>query len=199
MCSSSILGDSTAKMARVDAVVTGPVAWGMRPTTAARIALGLGNAASDLPRTLLASPVIVSANSPPQVTLIDVSDILYSDDGDADVSVTDQAALRMSSHPTNAIAAGSPAAPIATTVVSFWQTNTIAIRAGRWRPVGLPLGDARPVQSQCVAISGEERRRVMKPTDHFVIDGCLVPRGVIDLVARRRAVGKRREVAGDAP
>ena len=49
--------------------------WIMRPTTLARVALILGGAASDVPRTLFGIPIIASGNSPQQVTLVDAGEI----------------------------------------------------------------------------------------------------------------------------
>ena len=59
-----------------------PADWIMRPGTAARIAATIGGtAAVNVPRTLFGIPLILSANSPAQITLLDPSQILYSDDG----------------------------------------------------------------------------------------------------------------------
>jgi HK97 family phage major capsid protein len=56
--------------AMLDAVTTSGrgLTWMMQPQTAARVALVLGAAAADLPRTFLGLPVIMSSTSPAQIT-----------------------------------------------------------------------------------------------------------------------------------
>ena len=73
-----------ADLAGLLAAVTtpGPLVWIMKPTTAYRIAATIGGtAAVNVPHTLFGIPLVLSANSPAQVTLLDPSAILYSDDG----------------------------------------------------------------------------------------------------------------------
>ncbi len=54
----------------------------MRPLTAYKIAATIGGtAAANIPLTLFGIPLVLSANSPQQVTLVDTPHILYSDDG----------------------------------------------------------------------------------------------------------------------
>jgi hypothetical protein len=104
----------------------GPRTWIMRQGTASRIAATIGGtAAIDVPRTLFGIPLILSANSPAQITLLDPSQILYSDNGAIELSRSEQAAISMSDTPM------SP--PDATVVMnSLWQLNLWAIRAIRW-------------------------------------------------------------------
>lgn len=77
--------------------------------------------------TLLGIPVITSANSPAQITLLDASEMLLSDDGAAEISTTDKAALQMADNPSGG----------AQSMTSLWQSNLWAIRAVRevaWQP-----------------------------------------------------------------
>ena len=99
--------------------------WVMRPLTAARIAVTLGAAAADLPRTLFGIPVVLSANSPQQITLIDAAHILYSDEGGMDISISEQAAIQMDDAPAEPTVAG-------TVLVSLWQRNLWGVRVIRW-------------------------------------------------------------------
>jgi HK97 family phage major capsid protein len=99
--------------------------WIMRPLTAARIASTLGAAAADMPRTLFGIPLVLSANSPQQVTLVDAANILYSDNGGFDVSISNEAAIEMDSAPTDP--------PVAATVItSLFQRNLFGVKVIRW-------------------------------------------------------------------
>jgi len=100
--------------------------WIMRPGTAYRIAATIGGtAAIDVPRTLFGIPLILSANSPAQITLVDPGQILYSDNDDVELSRSGSALLQMDSAPTDP--------PVAATVMtSLFQLNLWAIRAIRW-------------------------------------------------------------------
>jgi HK97 family phage major capsid protein len=100
--------------------------WIMRPLTAYRIAATLGaSAAGDVPRTLFGIPLILSLNSPQQVTLVDASCILLSDEGGIDVETAEETSLQMDSAPDNP--------PTASTVfVSLWQQNLWAVKVTRW-------------------------------------------------------------------
>jgi hypothetical protein len=108
--------------------------WIMRPTTAARVALVLGAAASDLPRTLFGLPVILSGNSPQQVTLADLAQIAYADSGDVEVEAATHAAIEMSDAPTNyALSPGSPGdIPVGAQLCSLWENNLIGYAATRY-------------------------------------------------------------------
>lgn len=101
--------------------------WVMRPTTAATIAMRLAGAGTptDLPRTLFGAPVILSVNSPQQVTLIDAGNILYSDDGRIELDTSDQALLQMNDSPTDPATA-------ATVFETLWPRNLWAVRVTRW-------------------------------------------------------------------
>jgi hypothetical protein len=93
-----------ADLAGLLAAVTtpGPLVWVMRPATAYRIAATIGGtAAVNVPLSLFGIPLVLSANSPAQVTLLDPSAILYSDDGRIEIESTDQAALQMDGAPTD--------------------------------------------------------------------------------------------------
>jgi len=120
-----------ADLAALLAAVTtpGPRTWIMRPGTAARIAATIGGtAAVNVPQSLFGMPLILSANSPAQITLVDPSQILYSSPGDEtalEFSYSDQALLQLDSAPVDP--------PVASTVyASLWQMNQWGIRAIRW-------------------------------------------------------------------
>ena len=102
--------------------------WIMRPMTAYRIAAAGGAAAADIPRTLFGIPMILSLNSPSQITLVDASTILYSDTGAIDIATTDQASLIMDTDP-DAVVQANAAAAVHT---SLWQADLFAVRVSRW-------------------------------------------------------------------
>ncbi|HEX8013529.1 MAG TPA: phage major capsid protein [Casimicrobiaceae bacterium] len=108
--------------------------WIMKPSTAITLA-GKYNTAGDLAfpdirvngGTLLGIPVLTTANSPAQITLLDASEMLLSDDGQAEISTTDKAALQMADNPSTG----------AQSMTSLWQENLWAIKAVReiaWQP-----------------------------------------------------------------
>jgi HK97 family phage major capsid protein len=100
--------------------------WVMRPLTAYKIAATIGGtAAADIPRTLFGIPLVLSANSPQQVTLIDCAHILYSDDGGIAIDVSDEALIQLDSVPTDPTVA-------ATVLESLWPRNLWAVKATRW-------------------------------------------------------------------
>lgn len=110
------------------AITTGGagLVWIMRPLTAYKIAATIGGtAAADIPRTLFGIPLVLSANSPQQITLVDAAHILYSDDGGFELSISDKAALQMDSAPTDPAVA-------ATVFVSLFQRNLWGVRVTRW-------------------------------------------------------------------
>jgi hypothetical protein len=97
-----ISADLASMLAVITTTATSLV-WIMRPTTAATVAMRLAGVGTptDLPRTLFGAPVILSVNSPQQVTLIDAGNILYSDEGGFDVSISNQALVQMDDAPAN--------------------------------------------------------------------------------------------------
>jgi HK97 family phage major capsid protein len=100
--------------------------WIMRPLTAYKIAATIGGtAAVDIPRTLFGIPLILSANSPQQVTLVDAAQILYSDNGGIDVDTSDEATIQLDSAPTDPATA-------ATVFQSLWDNNLWAVKVTRW-------------------------------------------------------------------
>jgi HK97 family phage major capsid protein len=104
----------------------GPLAWIMQPKTAYRIAATIGGtAAVNVPHTLFGIPLVLSANSPAQVTLLDPSQILYSDNGGIEIDSTEQAALQMDGVLTDPAVA-------ATVFTSLWQNNLWGVRVTRW-------------------------------------------------------------------
>lgn len=77
--------------------------------------------------TLLGTPVIVSNYVPAGiVALVNASDIYIADDGQVTVDASREATIQMDTAPTQ-----SSVAPTATTGVSMFQTNSVAIRAER--------------------------------------------------------------------
>lgn len=89
--------------------------------------------------TFYGLPVIVSQyaaldGSPGNsiVVLLNASDIWLADDGQVVIDISREASLEMSDAPTNSVASGSPEAPVATSLVSLWQTNSIGIKAERF-------------------------------------------------------------------
>lgn len=84
--------------------------------------------------TLFGLPVIVSEYVPRDtaggiVALVNASDIYLADEGGFEVAASDQASLEMDTAPTNASAPSG--AVTETTLVSMWQTNSVAFRAER--------------------------------------------------------------------
>lgn len=78
--------------------------------------------------TFWGMPVIVSEYTPAGfVILANASDIYLADDGQVVIDASREASLQMDDAPTNA---SNPAT--ATTTVSMFQTNSVAIRAERW-------------------------------------------------------------------
>ncbi len=85
-------------------------------------------------RPLVTSQIIPAAGSPLVSNLIALrpQDILLADDGQVSVDASREASLQMDNAPTMASAGGSPPAPTATSTVSMFQTNSVAIRAERF-------------------------------------------------------------------
>jgi HK97 family phage major capsid protein len=115
--------------------------WVMTPDTALSIGLLLntGGTAFAFPEidvnggTFLGLPVITS-NSVPHSTsagaiiaLIKPNEVFLADDGGVNITVSGEASLNMDSAPTN-----NSATPTATSVVSMFQTDSLAIRAERF-------------------------------------------------------------------
>ena len=97
----------------------------MRPTTLARIALALPGSVEG--GRLLGIPVIISGNSPQQITLVDLAEIAYADSDTIDLDVTKEAAVLMDSAPTN-----DSRVPTPTNLVSMFQVDSLAYRVTRW-------------------------------------------------------------------
>jgi hypothetical protein len=104
----------------------GPLVWVMKPTTAYRVAATIGGtAAVNVPHTLFGIPLVLSQNSPAQITLLDPAQILYSDDGQIEIEFSEQASLQMNDGPTDPAVA-------ATVFQSLWQNNLWALKVTRW-------------------------------------------------------------------
>lgn len=81
--------------------------------------------------TFLGLPVIVSEYFGPVsaggfVALVNASDIYFADEGGVMIDVSREASLQMLDNPTN-----DTVTPTATSMVSMWQTNSVAFRAER--------------------------------------------------------------------
>jgi HK97 family phage major capsid protein/HK97 family phage prohead protease len=76
--------------------------------------------------TLFGMPVIVSDHAGTNCTLINAQDVYLADDGQVTVDASEEASLEMSDAPT-----GDSGAPTAASMVSMFQTNSVAIRAER--------------------------------------------------------------------
>lgn len=77
--------------------------------------------------TLLNIPAIVSEHVPDGVVaLVNASDIYFADDGDFSVDLSREASLQMLDNPTN-----DSVTPTPTSMVSMFQTNSVAFRAER--------------------------------------------------------------------
>lgn len=85
-------------------------------------------------RPLIVSDHIASPGSPAGGLLILMipQEIYLSDDGQVMVDASREASLQMDDSPTMAATSGSPATPTGTSVVSMFQTNSVAIRAERY-------------------------------------------------------------------
>jgi HK97 family phage major capsid protein len=118
-----ISADLSAMLAAITTPGSG-LTWIMRKKTMATIAGALG-VASGLPQTLYGLPVVVSDNSPAQITLADASQLLYSDSGTIELDTSEEAALQMDGAPVDP--------PVAATVMtSLWQLDLWAVRAVKW-------------------------------------------------------------------
>ena len=113
--------------------------WIMQATTALALSL-MRNALGQkefpeltmLGGTFEGLPVIVSEYVPDDssgsyVVLVNASDIFLADDGGIAIDVSREASLQMLDNPTNNSSSGT-----ATTMVSMFQTNSVAIRAERY-------------------------------------------------------------------
>jgi capsid protein len=114
--------------------------WIMKSTTALALSM-LVNGLSTQPEfpgislsggTFFGMPVIVSEHVPDDtygtfVVLVNASDIYFADEGEVAVDMSQEASLQMLDNPTNA----SDSPPVATSVVSLWQTNSVGFRAER--------------------------------------------------------------------
>jgi HK97 family phage major capsid protein len=120
-----------------------PCVWVMTATTALALSLmqtSLGN--PQFPTininggTWMGLPVVVSQNalmsgSPDylnMIVLIQPREVFMADDGAITISVSNEASIEMLDNPTNRAAGSS----VATTVVSMFQTNSLAIKAVRY-------------------------------------------------------------------
>jgi HK97 family phage major capsid protein len=105
----------------------GGLVWIMRPMTAYNIAAKLAavGMTTDIPRTLLGIPLMLSVNSPAQITLVDAGNILYSDTGGFDEDSSKSAAIELNDAPADPTTA-------ATILQSLFQRNLWGVRVTRW-------------------------------------------------------------------
>lgn len=85
----------------------------------------LGGSFEGLP--VIVSEYIVTDSNGHYVILVNASDIWLADDGNVVIDASREASLQMLDDPTNNSASGTP-----TTMVSMFQTNSVALRAERW-------------------------------------------------------------------
>jgi hypothetical protein len=121
------------------AITTGGagLVWIGRPLSFFKIAATIGGtAAADIPRTLFGMPIVMSINSPAQITLVDAAHILYSDNGGFDVSISDQALVQLDSAPTDPPVAATVFEPFGLELflvcASRAGSRICARRAARW-------------------------------------------------------------------
>lgn len=101
--------------------------WIMPPTTAYRIAARLAGVgfATDVPRSLLGVPIVLSTGSPQQITLLDAGEIVFSDDDNLVVDVTRQASVELDTVPTSPVTSG-------TVLMNLWSLNLAGIKTTFW-------------------------------------------------------------------
>jgi hypothetical protein len=96
----------------------------------------LSGAFRDLTRqggTAAGLPAVCSDSAGDNVLVLDAGRILLADDGELAVDLAESVTLEMSDAPTSAVVAvGSPAAPVMTSQVSMFQTDSTAVRLERF-------------------------------------------------------------------
>lgn len=105
--------------------------WVMKPSTAAALA-GKTNTSGNpqfpnisvLGGSLLGIPVVVSTNSPQQITLLDAADVLLADEGATEISFAKDASVLMDDAP--------ELSPMTSSLVSLWQHDYIGVLVERW-------------------------------------------------------------------
>ena len=85
----------------------------------------MGGSFEGLP--VIVSEYITTDSNGHYVVLVNASDVWLADDGNVVIDASREASLQMLDNPTNNSATGTP-----TTMVSMFQTNSVAIRAERW-------------------------------------------------------------------
>jgi hypothetical protein len=119
----AILADLSAMLAAITTDGSGLV-WVMKPKTAAHVAGNIGSAAgSDLPTRLFGLPVVLNANSPAQITLVDAPEILYADSAKIGMDGTRHAAVQSDDAPTT---------PLSLPMISAFQQDVFMTRCTRW-------------------------------------------------------------------
>jgi HK97 family phage major capsid protein len=129
----AIVADLLSNIAAISTELVRPV-WFMKRRTMSHIALTLGAAASDLPRSLAGIPVIASSSvptisgSPTQhvLALVDLAHVYFSDNG-YELARSTEAAVEMSSTPTQ-----SGLTPTASAVTSLFQSGLAGFLQTRW-------------------------------------------------------------------
>jgi HK97 family phage major capsid protein len=105
--------------------------WVMRPSTAAALSAKFNVAGSlQFPGiaakggTLMGIEVVTSTNSPSQITLVDVNDVIIADEGEIEIAVAGEASVLMDDAPN--------ASPTTSALVSLWERNLVSIKAIRY-------------------------------------------------------------------
>jgi len=134
------LGLMTADLVGLGSTLTS-AAWVIRPQTLVSMC-GMHDTSgalafpglSVLGGVLMGLPVIAASNLPPpgspaasNIVLVDGSQVIVGDDGQADITISTSAALQMDDAPTNSTDNGT-----ATTMVSLYQAEAVGIRVIMW-------------------------------------------------------------------
>lgn len=123
-------------LARIQTSGRGLALIGRLQTLALFGAMGGGNfnpiGQADLPRSILGVPCIVAPSAPAlQLVLADLSEIAFSA-GALEADLSNATSLEMESAPSQASTGNSPDAPVPTTVVSMYATNSTAFKISRY-------------------------------------------------------------------
>jgi HK97 family phage major capsid protein len=119
------IGADLAAMRALITTAGGGLTWIMRKKTMSTIAGALGASVSGLPGSLSGLPIVVSDNSPAQITLADMAAIIYADDGAFAVSKSVESTIQLNTTP-------DAPATAATVYVPLLQHNLVAFKALRW-------------------------------------------------------------------
>lgn len=109
------------------------------PASAGKIATKLGTSGnSQFPNmtptggTIAGVPTLISDSLPSGTGVAFDAAQVGGNSGQVRVDSSDTADLQMDDSPTNSAGEGSPPTPVSTTIVSLWQTNSVAIKVERY-------------------------------------------------------------------